>query len=444
MFSLLNHSSIRRRGTRPICYPGSRLSSAFGVGCCHWIVISVFWPGASVSAQEALRSSMAGDAAAEAERVQFQSMAYTIKSGDFILQVTPSLEVDWNDNVNLTKTDPESDFILSPHLVLDAHYPIGMRNELLLSVDAGYNKYFNHDELSAWYLSSGSQLSFNVYIKDLLINLHDRFQYIQDPAQNAAVSGTGSYGTYENTAGLSGTWNLEDVILTLGYDHQNTESLASQFNDVNSSSEMATAQAGLKLLPKLTVGVEGSASFMSYEEALLNDNQEYSIGVYGQWQPDSFLSVKPRLGYTVFDSSQTSTSIKAGNLTSWYADLSLTHQVTKFLTYSLSIGHEIQPGIESDAIEDSYIRPNLTWNIINGVVLNTSLFYEHGSEGGGQQASLLESNFDWYGGQLSLSYSPMKRLHVSLNYRLTLRSSDAALDEYTQNMVGLQIAYTPE
>jgi hypothetical protein len=443
MFSFLNRSSIRRRQTWTIGYPTAGLSAAFGVGCCQWIAISMF-SSASASAQEALRNSMAGDATAEAERLQFQSMAYTIKSGDFILQVTPSLAVNWNDNINLTKTDPESDFILSPQLSLDAHYPIGVRNELLLSVDVGYNKYFNHDELSQWYLGSGSQLSFNVYIKDFLINLHDRFQYTQDSAQNAAVAGTGSYGTYVNTAGLSGTWDLEDVTLTLGYDHQNTESLASQFNNVNSSSEMVVAQAGLKLLPKLTVGVEGSASFMSYEEALLNDNQQYSIGIYGEWRPGSYLSVKPRAGYTIFDSSQTSASVKASNLTSWYADLTMTHQATEFLSYSLSIGHEIQPGIESDAIEDSYVRPSLTWNIINGVALNTSLFYEHGSEGGGQQASLLESNFDWYGGELSLSYSPMKRVNISLNYRLTLRSSDVATGEYAQNMVGLQIAYTPE
>ena len=54
-------------------------------------------------------------------------MAYTVKDGDFILQVTPSLEVDWNDNVTLTKTDPESDVILTPLISLNAMYPISAR-----------------------------------------------------------------------------------------------------------------------------------------------------------------------------------------------------------------------------------------------------------------------------------------------------------------------------
>jgi hypothetical protein len=447
---LKNDGQGRRAGSAPyagcsgIEPPMNGSGRAGGSGRRKWFVMLVLSAAFSASAQEALRNSMAGDAAAEAERIQLQSMAYTVKYGDFILQVTPSLAVNWNDNVYLTKTDPESDFILSPVISLNASYPVSTRNLLALSIDFGYNKYLQHDDLSTWYVGSGSALSFDIFIKDFVINFHDRFNYTQDSAQEAAVANTGSYGTFVNTAGLSGTWDLEDVTLTLGYDHQNTESTTGQFDEINGSSEMVVAQAGLKVLPRLTVGVEGSASFMTYEEALLNDNQEYSIGVYGDWHPGSFLSIKPRVGYTIFDTSQTSTVIPGQNLTSWYADLTLTHQATEFLSYSLSIGHEIQPGIESDAIEDSYIRPSATWNIINGVALQSSLFYEHGSEGGGQEASLLESNFDWYGGGLSLSYSPMKRMTISLNYRLTIRSSDVAADEYTQNMVGLQLTYTPQ
>ena len=78
------------------------------------------------------------------------------------------------------------------------------------------------------------------------------------------------------------------------------------------------------------------------------------------------------------------------------------------------------------------------------MTLDTSLFYEHGSEYGDLQSSDAESSYDWYGGALSLSYSPTKRIKLSLNYRLTLRSSNVASREYTQNMVGLQISYTPQ
>jgi len=398
------------------------------------------------TAQEALRNSLAGDAAAEARNLQAESQPYTFKAGDFKLLVTPSLELDWNDNINLSRDNTEADFILRPLVALNASYPIGTYNLLNLSVALGYDRYIEHDKLSQLRLDSGSELSFDVYVKDFWINFHDRFQYSQDPSQEAAVagSGSGSYGTFQNTAGLSGTWDLQDVTLTLGYDHQNTRSLSSQFNQMNNSSELVVARAGLLVHPRVTVGVEGTGSFTTYDQAVLNDNQQYSAGIYGDWRPGPYFSVQPRLGYTIFESGQTSSSVKGGNLASWYANLTLAHQVTDFLSYSLSAGHEIRPGVQSDAIEDSYIRPSVDWKVIKDVTLQTSLFYEHGAEGGGQQASLLEKNYDQYGGGLNLSYSPMKKVRISLNYRLTLRSSNVASREYTQNLVGLQMTYTSQ
>jgi len=65
--------------------------------------------------------------------------------------------------------------------------------------------------------------------------------------------------------------------------------------------------------------------------------------------------------------------------------------------------------------------------VIKDVTLQTSLFYVHGVEGGGQQASLQEKNYDQYGGGLNLSYSLTKKVRISLNYGLTLRSSNVAL-----------------
>jgi hypothetical protein len=411
-----------------------------------WLAALMLLAARLATAQEALRNSLAGDAAAEARNLQLQSLPYTVKSGDFKLLVTPSLELDWNDNITLSRDNAEADFILRPLVTLNASYPLGAYNLLNLSVAFGYDKYLIHDAYSQLRLNSGSELSFDVYVKDFWINFHDRFQYSQDPSQEAAVAGTGSgsYGTFQNTAGLSGTWDLQDVTLTLGYDHQNTRSLSSQFNQMNNSSELVVARAGLLVHPRVTVGVEGTASFTTYDQAVLNDNQQYSAGIYGDWRPGPYFSVQPRLGYTIFESGQTSSSIKGGNLASWYANLTLAHQVTGFLSYMLSAGHEIRPGIQSDAIEASYIRPSVDWNVIKDVTLQTSLFYEHGAEGGGQQASLLEKNYDWYGGGLSLSYSPMKKVKISLNYRLTLRSSNVASREYTQNLVGLQMTYTPQ
>jgi hypothetical protein len=89
-----------------------------------WAVASALAAAGPAFAQESLRNSLAGDAAAAAQRQQKDSQLYTYKLGDFKLLAVPSLEVDYNDNVVLQKTGKESDVILKPLLQLVGSYPI--------------------------------------------------------------------------------------------------------------------------------------------------------------------------------------------------------------------------------------------------------------------------------------------------------------------------------
>ncbi len=424
-------------------------AGAVGCGCLVAFFLLATLPA---RAQEALRDSLAGDAAAAARQIQVESLPYTIKSGDFKLLVVPSLSLDWNDNVNCSKTDPEQDFILSPLVQLTASYPITQNNVLSLNVGAGYDKYFDHDQLSTWFLQSGTELSFDIYVKDFWFNLHDRVNYVQDASQQPALSGTGNYATLNNTAGLSVTWDLNKVTLSAGYDHQNINSpTAQQYESQDGATEMIFARAGLEVYSGVTTGIEGTAAFATYDQMVLNDNNSYSAGVYADWQPGKAFRVQPRFGYTIFDFQNTSQAsflqtnqpIRTSNLNSWYADLNITHQVTDAIGYTLDAGHEVQTGIQSDAIEDYYIRPAIHWNIIKNVNLNTSFSYEHGNQGQGNVAGNLTETFDWLGADVGASYSILKKLSLGLDYRLTLRSSSIANDEYTQNMITLSLTYQP-
>jgi hypothetical protein len=199
-------------------------------------------------AQEALRNSMAGDVAAEAMSHQQASEAYTVKSGDFRLLVAPSLGLDWNDNINTARTNALQDFIVRPTLGLTMSYPLTQRNLLQLNVAFGYQDYLEHSQYSAWYVQSGSALSFDIFIMDFRIILHDRFSYVQDSSQQAAVANTATYGSAQNTLGLNTTWDLEDVTLNLGYDHQNVLSTGQEFNQTDHSSEMVVARGGSRAL----------------------------------------------------------------------------------------------------------------------------------------------------------------------------------------------------
>jgi hypothetical protein len=394
--------------------------------------------------QEALRNLLVDDAAVEARHLQAESQRYTIKSDDLRLLVVPSLGLDWNDNVNISRTNAQQDVIFRPRLQLAASYPITQENLLSLNVGVGYDKYFEHDQYSTLFLQTGSELSFDIYVKDFWFNLHDRVNYVQDTSQQPALSGIANYATLDNTAGLSVTWDLDMLRLSTGYDHQNVISPRPQpIESQDGVTEMLFARAGLKLYPEVTTGIEGTGAFTTYDQMVLNDNSAYSAGVYADWQPGEYFHVQPRVGYTTYHFQHTSQTIQTSDLNTWYGDLRITHQVTHAIGYSLDVGHEVRYGFEADAIEDSYFRPSVHWDIIKNLILRTSLNYEHGKQGVGNVAGNLAETYDWFSTEVGASYSMVKNLSLDLAYRLSLRSSNIAYNEYAQNVLTLQVSYNP-
>jgi len=406
--------------------------------------LSLFFVSTVAAQQQDLpASSTTGDAALEAKKFQQENQPYTIKWGDFKLLLTPSLGLDYNDNINVVKNHALDDFIIKPLLELKASYPIGRANLLTVDIGVGYDLYINHDNYSGPRLTSGSQVSFDTYVKDFRFDFHDQFQYSRDQAGVAAVAATGQLEYIQNTAGLTVDWDLRDVVLTVGYDHQNYISEASGNDYLNHSTEIVTGRAGLKVHPRITTGIEANIPFTSYDLPVLNDSVGYSGGVYAQWQPNSFISIAPKVGYTLYDFQQTSFFIRAKNQTSWYADLTVKHAITSAISYSFSAGHELRLGMQADSIDDWYFRPSLTWNLLRAVALNAGVTYEHGTQSAQGVLGAGGENYDHVGGNLGLAYSVTKHLVATLAYRYTVRSSNVIFREYTQNLIGLQLTYEP-
>jgi hypothetical protein len=423
-----------------------RFSTGSSISCGALSLLSATM---SARAQQGLPTALANDAATQARSQQEQQLEdYTYKKGDFRLLVMPAMTLEWNDNVTTTQQGQDDDFIILPTVGLLSSYPLTDRNILQLNVTAGYSEYIKHDSLSSFYLSSGSGLSFDVYIKDILINLHDQFSYMQNSAANPGVANTGTFGTFDNRIGPTVSWNLKKVVLTLGYDHENELSTSGTLSQVDHSTESGYGRVGYQWNSKLTTGVEGTAAYTAYDQTVLNDNTSYSIGVYGDWKPDEFLEIQPRVGYTITEFQQTSSALRTSDIGSWYADLNLSHKITRSLSYSLDVGHQVSGGVQADADENYYANLGLNWDFIKGNRFVPSLFYRHGNQGAGSSLlpgvsnpNLVSETYDWYGGSIGFSHAFTKRLDLSLNYQLTERSSTGAQRGYAQNLVTLQITY---
>lgn len=392
-------------------------------------------------AQQTPGESLGNSAALEQQAQDLEKLPYTVKCGDFRLLAAPSLGLQWNDNINLSRDHALDDYIVTPSLQLDGSYPFSHRNLIRFNVQVGYDQYIQHNQYSGVRLLSGSQISLDLYVKDFLINVHDQFQYTRDSAGQPDVAGSGLYGGLNNAAGLSGSWDLNDVILTLGYDHLNFVSASSQFDYTTSTTEMVSTKAGIHFNPALTAGAEGSISFTSYAQPVLNNNTGYDAGLYADWRPGSYLEAKLRGGYTLYDFSQTSRVTPAVNQNSWYVDLELTHSVTDAFSYSLGVGHELRLGVESDTVNTWYVRPSLNWAFIKDWALAASFSYENGKQAGSIIPGVPDEHYEWSGFLFGLTHNLTGKLSLGINYRLTVRDSDIAFREYTQNLIGLGLTY---
>ena len=403
-----------------------------------------------VSAQEALQNSLTGQAVAKTRDRQMQNPDYTFKYDDFRMLVSPYLSAQWNDNVHLSKTNRMDDYIITPGVGITASYPLTQRNVLYLDVSVGYQRYLKNPDLSTFTVNSATRtgLSFDIGIKDVTLNLHDWFSYSQDSAQSSDVANTADYGTFENSAGLSATWDLNQVTLSAGYDHQNVLATSGEFNNINHSAESFFLRSGLQVHPEVDIGLETTASLTRYDKDGLNNNDAYTVGPYVTFTPGEYFQVTARGGYSIYEFQQTSQFIQTSSQNSWYASLTVSHQILESLAYSLDVGHETQLGVQSDLTEDDYVRPRITWKFIKGWDFTTGGFYEHGKQGLGSvttgPGNLNQGEtYDWYGGSLTLNHALTSRFSLGLNYRITLRSSDRPNQSYTQNLVGLQLTYHP-
>ena len=135
-------------------------------------------------------------------------------------------------------------------------WPVTQLNTLRFDLGIGYSFYLDHSDANtdSVLIAPKSQLAFDIFVGDFRINLHDRFQLQQDPIQVGALSNVSDYGRFENTAGLSVLWDLNKVLLQVGYDHYNYIATNDDFDYINHSSEIVYGSGAFIVNPTITVG----------------------------------------------------------------------------------------------------------------------------------------------------------------------------------------------
>src|SRR5205814_940298 len=248
----LNSASLMSNDSTPCTHAGLR--AAF------FLLLPMVFLVPALHAQEAVRPSLAGEAAAEARRQSIENIPYNLRLGPVRFLFSTTLGIEYNDNINLAEVGEQDDVIIRPQFNLDAIWPVTELNTLRLDLGMGYAFYINHPNANTngVIISPGSQLSFDIFIQDFRINLHDRFSLEQDPIAEAQLSNVVDYGRFENIAGVSVLWDLNKAVLTFGYDHYTYVSTTDTFSYLDRNAEELSFSAYFALTSTTGAGIESS------------------------------------------------------------------------------------------------------------------------------------------------------------------------------------------
>ena len=388
------------------------------------------------SAQEALRSSLAGEAAVEAKKAALANQTFNVEWGPISLRLQTSLETAVTDNVRLTRTNRQEDVSVRPSVNVLSVWRVSEKNQLTLQLGGGYTKYLNATEYDNWFLTPNSDLSFDLYVEDFLINFHDRFSYSQDVTMDPAASGVGSLSRFQNLSGVEVTWDLNKAKFSLGYDHSIYVSQEDEYSYQDYAAELFSTRASFEVNPTLITGVELGGGIKNRDDDLLNDNQHVSGGPFVFTQLSEYSQVRASVGYVAyfFDSSATATNQSTSD--AFYADVAFRQRVNSWLSHTVTLGRQLQSGDYSDTIDTFYVRHDAQWRIFRVARLDSFLSYERVVQEG-----QVDERADRFGFGLSLSRPLTEHLSGRLDYQFYLRESDIDRD-YLQNRLVLDLIYS--
>jgi hypothetical protein len=354
----------------------------------------------------------------------------------------------FNDNINGTQDNRESDIILSAGLNLGASWAPTGQSELQLGAGVGYDRYLKYQTNSGLNVYPNSALTYSIALGDVKATLFDQLTYAREVISEGALADIPVLPRLENTIGTRLAWNPNQWTLQGSYSHDDYLSEGNGQN-LNRSSEYFFTRGGWLFAGGTEAGLEASYSLTSYEVLTQDNSSGVSVGAYAKWQLRQSLNLTLRGGPTLYTYASGSGTAGSTQLVSYYIDLEANQQLTDFLSQQLSIDRSVQPGLNGSGayIEQLAATYSAFWALTQRIRLGAAFTYENGSQPlpvtlpGGFMTESLE-NYDRYGVQPQITWQLTAKLSSSLSYSYWLRQSNMAGRGYLDNSVSCIFNYT--
>jgi len=299
-------------------------------------------------------------------------------------------------------------------------------------------------EFNRWFVTPGTELSFDLYAGDFWINFHDRLSVLENSYQDPTVVGLANYAQLQNVAGVRTTWTLNKMTLQLGYDHVNYVELSGNSpttgTGTDGQSEVFSSALGYAFEPGLTAGLELGGSLIYFDASSPNqsftDAAEWSVGCFSEAQISQLVSLRGSIGYTQFSPEPVIPGEPTADFTGLYLQISATHRLNQYLDYTLTGGRNLNFTFYGGTVDLASANVAFNWKILRGINVTTSFEFEHGSQFGSGTET-----FNRYGPGLNLSRLIARNVLASLGYRFYSRASNLPDRDYIVNIASVDVRY---
>lgn len=367
-----------------------------------------------------------------------QDEHYNLAVGPLRFNVAAGVGLEWNDNINLSDHDRQSDFILRPSLNIDTIWPISDINTLRFSIGLSYAHYFDHSnyDTRGVLLSPNSELAMTIMVGQVAITVRDRFSYQEDPYAIPTISNTAVFRRYENMAGIQADWDAnEDTHLTIGYDHYNLWAL-DEFKEASHSVDTVFVRPSVKVAPTVTLGLDVSGNYIIYNEDTFNDGVSVLAGPYVDWAITDSTRFYLEGGYQDFIDEGGGLIGNVNDNNTYYIKTEFDNRLSDYFNQRLSFSRTLEAGYTTQYYELWHVEYAADWKLTPSLVIDPVLFYEHYSTSGG-----IAENGDRYGTDLGIRYLLTPSVTLGADYRFILNNSNIPDSDYYQNLVLLSLFY---
>jgi hypothetical protein len=404
------------------------------------------WQGEIARAQEALLSALSLDSIVEAQAntpvIHQMSQPHL---GPVFFSFNPYSSFAFDNNINLSQNNPESDAYIGIGLDLGFFWLATGQSQLNFTSDVGYEFYLKHRDNDYIEIAPGSALTWNFSIDDCDLTFFDQFNYTRNVVSVAAVSNVSGIPIINNTAGLRAQWQPDQWLIQAGYSYNSYFSDSSAYAYLDNASHYFFARGAWRFAEAAQLGLEASASITDYDQQSQSGNTSYSLGPYLEWQVTRFIHASLHGGPTFFSFAGNSSGQSASSLGTYYINFDLTHQITPFISQELSVDRSVNLGYTQGTAYTKQLNIGYTihWRLKPWLNFWLSLNYQDG-----QQpllvGSIKEINEDFarYGVNPGISYQVTQKLTTSLSYSHWTRSSNINGNGYADDNITLQFQYS--